>query len=103
MGDEGSSAYDSVEQVGYGYAAERDNGEGFDDQFNDGVFRNSLNNSRLTRPQMWPKSVSEMRVHTSFAGQGMPTQNEAAHSEFMERRPYNQRSFDSKQPYNQRF
>lgn len=48
---------------------------GYDDQFNDGLFRSTLNASRLERPRMWPKSVSEMRHHTSYGGQGMPVEN----------------------------
>jgi hypothetical protein len=57
--------------------------QGFDDQFNDGLFRTSLNNSRLERPRMWPKSVSEMRNYTEYGGQGMTGAPNTGHSEFM--------------------
>jgi hypothetical protein len=62
--------------------------QGFDDQFNDGLFRTSLNNTRLERPRMWPKSVSEMRQHTSYGGQGMSSNHDTGHSTYMVRRPY---------------
>ena len=61
--------------------------QGFDDQFNDGLFKTTLHNSSLRRPSMWPKSVSEMRHHTSYAGQGMPREQDTGHSDFMIRRP----------------
>ena len=61
--------------------------QGFDDQFNDGLFRTSLNNTRLERPRMWPKSVSEMRHHTEYGSQGMTGAPDTGHSEFMVRRP----------------
>ena len=44
---------------------------GFDDQFNDGVFRSSFLNNRNARPDMFPLSVSEMRRHTNFDKQGV--------------------------------
>jgi hypothetical protein len=62
--------------------------QGFDEQFNDGLFRTSLNNSRLTRPHMWPKSVSEMRRHTFYGGQGMSSNHDIGHSAYMVRRSY---------------
>jgi hypothetical protein len=67
----------------------RGGGKGFDDEFNDGIFRASLKGSSLSRPQKWPGSVSEMRKHTSFAGQGMPQDSGDGYSAYMERRPYN--------------
>ena len=60
----------------------------YDDQFNDGLFRTTLHASRRDRPGMWPKSVSEMRGHTSYGGQGMALGHDTAHSRYMERRPY---------------
>ena len=62
--------------------------QGFDDQFNDGVFRTALHTSKLTRPKMWPKAVSEMRKHTSYGGQGMAANHDTGHSNYMVRRPY---------------
>ena len=62
--------------------------QGFDDQFNDGLFRTSLNNSRLKRPHMWPKSVSEMRSHTAYGGQGMSGSHDTGHSTYIAQRPY---------------
>jgi hypothetical protein len=62
--------------------------QSFDDQFNDGIFRTSLNASRLERPKMWPKSVSEMRPHTSYGEQAMHSNHETGHSAYMLRRPY---------------
>lgn len=63
------------------------NNQGFDEQFNDGLFRTSLNNSRLERPRMWPKSVSEMRHHTEYGSQGMTGVSDTGHSSYMVRRP----------------
>jgi hypothetical protein len=63
----------------------------FDDEFNDGMFQTSLRNTRLARPNQWPSSTSEMRKHTSYAGQGMPNDYGDSYSMFMERRPYNGR------------
>jgi hypothetical protein len=62
--------------------------QGFDDQFNDGLFRASLHTSKLTRPRMWPKSVSEMRNYTSYGSEGMANDYDTGHSSFMMRRPY---------------
>jgi hypothetical protein len=56
---------------------------GFDDQFNDGVFDVSRRNTRLVRPEMWPKSVSEMRQHTSYDGQGMHRDADVGYSNYM--------------------
>ncbi len=39
--------------------------------FDDGLFRVSHHNTARARPHMWPKSVSEMRHHTSYSNQGM--------------------------------
>lgn len=66
-----------------------DGSQGFDDQFDDGLLRTNLNNSRLERPRMWPKSVSEMRRYTSYGGQGMSGNHDTGHSTYMTRRPYN--------------
>lgn len=60
--------------------------QSFDDQFNDGLFRTTLSVSSLNRPNVWPKSVSEMRGHTSFDGQGISASSETSHSDFMQRR-----------------
>lgn len=57
-----------------------DNENGYDDQFNDGIFRASRSASRLERPNKWPKSVSEMRRHTFYGRQGMPTANTRSHT-----------------------
>jgi hypothetical protein len=63
-------------------------GQGYDDMFNDGLFRSSFRASHLRRPNMWPKSVSEMRVYTSYGGQGMSLGHDTGHSTFMLHRPY---------------
>lgn len=42
-----------------------------DDQFNDGVFLRTMNTSNVVRPNVWPKSVSEMRKHTSYTSQNL--------------------------------
>jgi len=60
--------------------------QGYDDQF-DGHHRISLHNSRRERPDKWPKSVSEMRHHTSYGGQGMDVRHDTGHSVYMARRP----------------
>jgi hypothetical protein len=61
--------------------------QGFDDQFNDGLFHMSLNNSRLERPHLWPKSVSEMRRHTFYGGQGMTKDHDTNHNTYVVRHP----------------
>ncbi len=43
--------------------------EGFDDMFNEGLFRAGLHNSIVSRPAKWPKSTSEMGRHTSYTEQ----------------------------------
>lgn len=60
---------------------------GFDDQFDNGMFRSNLRNGVNRRPQAWPKSVSGMRGMSLYEGQNMPLGGEAAHSEFIGRRP----------------
>ncbi len=82
--------------------------QGFDDQFNDGLFVTSLHTSIRQRPRMWPKSVSEMRGHTDYGNQGM-NDWDTAHSDFMARRPYYQQAqfykpfwHDLSHPRNQR-
>lgn len=63
--------------------------QGFDDRFNDGLFAASLHNSKKGRPKQWPKSVSEMRGHTSYENQGMSTgDHDTGYSNHMGRRPY---------------
>ena len=58
----------------------------YDDAFNDGLFATSLNNSSLTRPKLWPSSVSEMRGHTSFATAPQLNHLDTGHSSFMMQR-----------------
>jgi hypothetical protein len=62
--------------------------KGFDDNFNDGVFRASLRTTRQSRPNLWPKSVSEMRRHTFYGGQGMSNGHDTGHCDYMVQRPY---------------
>jgi hypothetical protein len=63
--------------------------EGYDDTFNDRIFTTSLHNSIQQRPGQWPKSTSEMRMHTSHDVAGMPAaNNDTAISDYMRRRPY---------------
>ena len=64
----------------------------YDDQFNDGLFRTTLNVSKLTRPGKWPKSVSEMRGNTTYDGQGMAgDRHDADHGRYaMAKAPRNQ-------------
>lgn len=62
--------------------------QGYDDQFDGGLFRVGLHASARAQPRMWPKSVSEMRRHTSYGGQGLAPGYETSHSDFMRRRPY---------------
>jgi len=51
---------------------ERSNDAGFDDLFDGPSFKASVRLSQPSRrPQMWPKSASEMRRHTSYGGQGI--------------------------------
>lgn len=50
-------------------------GRGYDDQFNDGLFRATLNKDKVVTPYKWPKSVSAMRGHTDYTSQGMSNPN----------------------------
>jgi hypothetical protein len=43
--------------------------DGFDEMFNEGLFRAGLHNSTASRPTKWPKSTSEMGRHTSYTEQ----------------------------------
>jgi len=68
--------------------------EGFDDQFDDGLFHATLHGSRRERPDQWPRSVSEMRGHTAHDQKS--TSNGAlsdiAHSDQMTHRQAKQQS-----------
>jgi hypothetical protein len=55
-----------------------DESPGYDDQFNDGVMRASLSTSTRARPDMWPKSASEMSRHTSVSDSLQPDDHDAA-------------------------
>lgn len=67
---------------------------GYDDQFNDGLFGLTLHASKRARPDMWPKSVSEMRGNTSYGEQKMTgDQSETWHSDYMARRASDQPAF----------
>ncbi len=58
--------------------------DGYDEQFNDGVFRVSM---RPVNRGNSPASITSMRKHTSY-GEGVPYQSESAHSDFTVRRPH---------------
>jgi hypothetical protein len=73
--------------------------QGYDDQFNDGLFQATLNNSGLSRPHKWPKSVSEMRHHTTYGFQGMSSDQDTAHSDYMGRRGATERPYQPPAPY----
>jgi hypothetical protein len=62
---------------------------GFDDQFDDGLFQTAVHNGRRERPDMWPKSVSEMRTSTTFTdhGMGMHVPETAASRQALSRAP----------------
>ena len=60
--------------------------QGFDDQFNDGLFTTGFHASVRRCPRQWPKSVSEMRQHTSYEGQGMDDTSESAYSDYQSKR-----------------
>lgn len=76
--------------------------QGYDDQFNDGLFQATVRNGKRDRPGMWPKSVSEMRQHTQYTGQGPAPDREDAHSNFMTRRRPAQESFEYGRAYDPR-
>jgi hypothetical protein len=59
--------------------------QGYDDQFDDGVFRSTLHASARQRPCMWPRSVSEMRNHTTYWWQGMPAGHDTGYSDHVTR------------------
>lgn len=63
--------------------------QGYDDQFDNGIFRTSLHASARGRPTQWPKSTSEMRAYTDYGFGGMSEGHDTWHSDFMTRRPYN--------------
>lgn len=46
--------------------------DGFDDMFNEGLFKAGFHNSKTSRPDKWPKSTSEMGRHTSYAEGSAP-------------------------------
>jgi hypothetical protein len=62
--------------------------QGFDDQFNEGIFQASLHNTSRLRPHMWPKSTSEMRRYTSYDWQGLPGDHETAFCDYKMHRPH---------------
>jgi hypothetical protein len=63
--------------------------QGYDDQFDDGVFRASRIIGARNRPNQWPKSTSEMRGYTDYGFGGMPDNHDTGFSDYMARRPYN--------------
>ncbi len=62
--------------------------QGFDEQFNDGLFMTSRHITRRSRPAKWPKSVSEMRAGTTFEAQGLSSQHEENRNSYIGKRPY---------------
>jgi hypothetical protein len=77
--------------------------QGFDDAFNDGLFRTSLSASIRKRPERWPKSPSEMRRYTDYSLNGHLHEDtgayETAHSDFQLRRPYDTMNQGGRPPY----
>jgi hypothetical protein len=63
--------------------------QGYDDQFDDGLFQTSLHASARCRPTQWPRSTSEMRGYTDYGFGGMPEGHDTGYSDYMSRRPYN--------------
>jgi len=62
--------------------------QGFDNMFNDGLFRTGLHTSIRARPPMWPAAVTEMRKHTFYGGQGMSSNHDVGYSTYVTKRPY---------------
>ena len=62
--------------------------QGFDNMFNDGLCKTGLHTSIRARPLMWPASMTEMRKHTFYGGQGMSTNHDVGHSTYVTKRPY---------------
>ena len=61
-----------------------------EDHIDNKIYRHSLHNTKIARPQHWPKSVSEMRRHTSYLGQELNSgKHDTDHSKYVMRRPYN--------------
>jgi len=57
--------------------------QGYDDQFNDGLFRKAVHISQRERPAMWPTNVTGMRRHTSHEqGGGAAFGRDTAHSNY---------------------
>lgn len=56
--------------------------KGYDDQFNDGLFRVTRSTSKMARPMQWPLSVSELRGRTDYGAQGMHADHDVAHSNY---------------------
>jgi hypothetical protein len=64
---------------------------GQDDQFNEGIFRSTIHNSKRSAPDQWPATTTMMRKHTEYGNQGMAAHRDDAHSKFMtSRRPAGQ-------------
>ena len=76
--------------------------QGYDDQFNDGLFQATVHNGRRDRPGKWPKSVSEMRQHTVYTGQNSVPDRGDAHSNFMTRRQSTREGFEYGRAYSPR-
>jgi hypothetical protein len=56
--------------------------QGFDNMFNDGLFKTGLRTSIRQRPSKWPAAVTEMRKHTFYGGQGMSKDHDVGHSTY---------------------
>jgi hypothetical protein len=63
--------------------------QGYDDHFNQGMFRNSLHNSVQARPKKWPRSVSEMGSYTDYLITPASINGETQYSKFMSHRSGN--------------
>ena len=61
--------------------------QGFDEMVNDGIFDASRRFGVQAAPDLWPKSVSEMRRHTNHTEQGMSRNSawETGHSQRLAR------------------
>jgi hypothetical protein len=96
MGDYGASSYGASEysafdNTGDDYrqgivgGGEMEETPGYDSQFNDGALRASLSTSTRARPDMWPKSASEMAQHVHCPAQAMNEDADTEHTRWAAR------------------
>lgn len=73
--------------------------DGYDDAFNDGLFRGAVSAGSRGTPHNWPRSVSELRGRTHYLGQGMSADDVSdGHYAHGAARPYARQAQLAQQP-----